>query len=129
MKITVQNGSAHGLSRREVESIVPLLPSSWSRFVAQITLYQGTTSALKVEFYQKEKTLGLFWPTPLDSISKSQGLEELLLALSVISERGNFPSRLASSARTRHLEKIAPILSQQLLRPNMRFNPDGFAAG
>ena len=94
MKVTVQNGAAHGLSRRDVESIVPLLPPVWSKSVAQITLYQGSIPAAEVKFYPKEKILGLFWPTPSDSISKSQGLNELLLALSVISEHGHLPTRL-----------------------------------
>jgi len=114
MKVVVQNGAAHGLSRRDVESIVTLLPSSWSRFVAQITLYQGTIPSVEIKFYPKKKILGMFWPTPPDSISKSQGLNELLLALSVISERANLPSRLASSVREKHLAEITPFLSRCL---------------
>jgi hypothetical protein len=109
MKVTIQNGSAHGLSRSEVEAMVPLFPQSWKRVVKQIVLYQGSGSALKAEFYPKEQLLGLFWPSPADAATKSDGVEELLLSLAVAEERGELPKRLSKALRERHLSAVAEI--------------------
>jgi hypothetical protein len=110
MKVTVQNGAAHGLSRREVEAIIPLLPTPWSNRVGQIVLYQGDTLTLRSSFYPKEKLLGLFWPVPVEAASKAQGLQELLLALSVIAELGELPGRLSPALRERHLAGMSELL-------------------
>jgi hypothetical protein len=75
MKVTVQNGAAHGLSRRDVEAVIPLLPASWSNRVDQLVLYQGESAAVKASFYPKKKLLGLFWAMPTESASKAEGLQ------------------------------------------------------
>jgi hypothetical protein len=116
MKITVQNGAAHGLSRRDVEAVIPLLPGSWSNLVEQIVLYQGDAATVKSSFYPKKKLLGLFWPVPVESASKAEGLQELLLALSVVEERGELPDRLSPAVRERHLGEISDLLQQCLAR-------------
>jgi hypothetical protein len=114
MKVTVQNGAAHGLCRRDVEAIIPLLPAPWSNRVEQVVLYQGDTPILKSSFHPKEKLLGLFWPVPVESASKAQGLEELLLALSVVGERGELPARLSPAVRERHLAEVSDLLRRCL---------------
>ena len=114
MKVTVQNGAAHGLSRRDVETIIPLVPASWSAAVHQIVLYQGDSPDLKSAFYPKNKLLGLFWPAPAESASKADGVQELLVALSVVAERGELPERLSPALRERHLGEVADVLHRCL---------------
>ena len=114
MKVTVQNGASHGLSRRDVEAMLLLLPASWSSGVRQIVLYQGDTCQLKSVFYPKEKLLRVFWPMPAESASKADGVRELLIALSVVTERGALPERLSPSLRQRHLDELVNVLRRCL---------------
>jgi hypothetical protein len=116
MKVTVQNGAAHGLSRRDVETIIPLVPASWSGGVRQIVLYQGDSSDLKAVFYPKKKLLGLFWPVPAESASKPDGVQELLVALSVVAERRELPERLSPALRERHVAEVADVLRRCLAK-------------
>jgi|GEM_PF-2360714 len=120
MKVTVQNGVAHGFSRRYLEAIIPLFPESWASQVQQIVLYQSSTPTLKVLFYPKERTLGVFWPMPVESISKTEGVQELLVALAVITERGELPKHLSIAVRERHLGELADLLQQCLTHPAMK---------
>lgn len=76
----------------------------------QIVLYQGDATFLKSIFYPKEKLLGLFWPVPQESASKAEGLQQLLLALSVVAERGEFPERLSPALEARHLDDVEGLL-------------------
>jgi len=110
MKVTVQNGAVHGLSRRDVEAIIPLFPKSWSASVQQIVLYQGQRPGLSTAYYSKKNLLGLFWPAEVTSVTKAEGLEELLVALSVVSERGELPTSLSKSIREWHAAGIAGLL-------------------
>ena len=106
MKVTVQNGAAHGLSRRDLEAIIPLFPASWARGVTQVALYQGSEAEVRTTFYPKAQLLGLFWPALDSRATKEQAVTELLLALSVIEERGELPAQLAASLRKRHLHAL-----------------------
>ena len=112
MKVTLQNGAVRGLTRRDVEAIIPLFPPSWSTSVSQIVLYQGQGPSVSAAFYAKSHTLGLFWPRGSATVSKVDGLEELLVALSVASERGELPATLSKSIRKRHSASVADMLVQ-----------------
>jgi len=114
MKVVVQNGATHGLSRREIESIVPLLPVSWSRCVKRIVLCQGQTANVEISFHPKEHVLGLYWPVPVDAASKVEGLRELLLALSLAAERGEVPARISAAVRAQHLASSEDLLKRCL---------------
>ena len=114
MKVVVQNGAAHGLSRRDVEAIVPLLPAAWSQHVKQVVLYQGQASVIETSFYPKAHVLGLFWPVPMEAASKAEGLRELLLAFSVSAERGELPARMPAALRERHLASLEDLLQRCL---------------
>ena len=114
MKVVVQNGAAHGLTRREVEAVIPLFPSGWSKSVEQITLYQGQSESVSAVFYPKKRALGLFWPADVASVSKAEGLRELLVSLSVASERGELPTRLSPSVRERHNAGIGELYEKCL---------------
>ncbi|MDO5654358.1 MAG: hypothetical protein Q4G39_09705 [Brachymonas sp.] len=112
MKATVQNGATHGLSRRDMEALLPLLPAALSQSVKQIVLYQGSDALLKTAFYPKEQIVGIFWPVPAESLSKVEGLKELLVALSVIAHHGELPKRLSPARRKQHEESTAELLEQ-----------------
>ena len=92
-----------------MEAIIPLFPASWSGRVEQIVLYQGDTPLLRASFYPKQRNLGLFWPVPLESASKAEGVQELLLALSVVTECGELPDRLSPVMRERHETELADL--------------------
>lgn len=109
MKVTVQNGATHGLSRRDVESIIPLFPRAWLVAVQQIVLYQGKGKDVSALYYPEKRLLGLFWPVDATNVSKAAGLEELLVALSVVADRGELPARLSKSIRKRHAGDVATI--------------------
>lgn len=134
MKVTVQNGATHGLSRKEAEAMLPLFPTDWSRLVKSIVLYQGTGAAMEANYYPKESILGLFWPaTNAASPSKTEAIEELLLALAVINERGELPVRLSSSQRSHVLEVISTVRDKCLamvvkMQPNPAVKRDASTA-
>jgi hypothetical protein len=94
--------------------MIPLLPASWSSRVQQIVLYQGDSPLLRTSFHPKQQILGLFWPVPVESASKPEGVQELLLALSVVAERGELPARLSPAARERHLGEVSDLLQRCL---------------
>lgn len=112
MKVTIQNGAEHGLTRLEVEAIVPLFPSAWSKSVQQIVLYQSLTGSLATTYHPKQRLLGLHWPRPKELASKENGIRELLLAISVAVELGELPSKLANAVRLRHLEAVEELRSR-----------------
>jgi len=114
VRVTIQNGAVHGLSRAELEAIVPLFPSSWARRVSHIVLYQSRGSEVTASFYPQKNALGLFWPAPRGSVSKAVGLQELLVALSIVDERDELPARVSTSLRERHVAGVADLLSRCL---------------
>ena len=110
MKVTVQNGASHGLSRNDVERLVLLFPPAWSSLVKAIVLYQGSEPSIVVSFYPKSGTIGLFWPPKsAPQPSKSEAVEELLVALAIVAERGALPARISPSLRSRSLNETADI--------------------
>ncbi|MTW10505.1 hypothetical protein GM658_07795 [Pseudoduganella eburnea] len=113
MKITIQNGATHPLSRREIESIVCLFPAAWSYAVDAIVLYQGG-SELTAKLYARERKIGLFWPLTPTYHTKADAIEVLLVALAIIAERGDLPKRIAPSIRSRALNQISNIYQKCL---------------
>ena len=110
MRVTVQNGANHGLSRKEAEAVVRLLPSSLRSVAKSLVLYRTGDPAIRVSFHPKEQIVGWHWPVELASTpSKSKAVEELLVALSVIAESDVLPGRIGSSVRSRHLEALSEL--------------------
>ena len=100
MKVVVQNGARHGLSRRQVEAMGAVLPPTWQRSIASLTLCQGRESEFCVKHYPKERKVGAFWPAeqhPQPSIERV--VEELLVSLEVIAKRGSLPAHLSKALR------------------------------
>jgi len=108
MKVTVQNGATHGLSRKEVEAMVRVFPAAWSHLVKSIVLYQGGAD-IDVSFHPKEQTVGLYWPSLSVDPSKAEAIEVLLVALAVVAERGELPARISPSLRSRLLEQVSEL--------------------
>lgn len=107
MKVIVQNGVSHALSRREVESMIPCFPAPWNTAIDSIVLYQGTQSDVTVTHHPKERILGLYWPrTPDPRLSKESAVEELLVALAAIVDLGYLPQSVSRSHRARYLDSI-----------------------
>jgi hypothetical protein len=111
IRVTVQNAANHGLNRAEVEVMLTHVPSSWGRHVKSVVLYEHQQPAFRCTYYEKEKILGLFWPSKnqIEQPAKADAVEEMLLSLSVIAERGSLPERLSSSLRNEHLSAIGAI--------------------
>ena len=99
MKLVVQNGCRHILSRKDVESALLMLPPGWGTRVQKVVLYQGQESRVYVTFYAKEGALGLFCPEEHAGLNKAAALEELFLAFACIKDRGDLPERISESAR------------------------------
>jgi hypothetical protein len=125
MKITVQNGTIHCLSRKDAEALLPMLPQSWHKQVSSIVLYGGNELA-KATFYPQTRTLGLFGPSNrTDLPAKTEAITELLIALSIVSERGELPTKPTKTLIKAHLLAIAPILEQCLRAVQQHIEPMG----
>lgn len=115
MKVTVQNGANHGLSRANVEAMLRHFPWTWSRTVDAIVLYQHQQPDLLCQYYEKERILGLFWPSAeREHPTKVEAVEEMLVALSAIAERGSLPTRLSASLRQQYLDDVASVRAKCL---------------
>src|SRR5688572_15425025 len=98
MRVTVQNGSLHGVTRGELEAMLPLFPSHWGEAVRSITLCQGTEQTVLVGYHAKEQVVAFHWPTPATSnLTKRDGLAELLVSLAVIAERRAVPRKMSKA--------------------------------
>jgi hypothetical protein len=111
MKVVVQNGVAHGLSRKEVEKIIPLFPVAWESAVDSIVLYQSPDEHLFTSYHPKERIIGLYWPRANESTpSKYSAIEELLVAMASISDTGQLPQNLSNARRMQYLDATSSIL-------------------
>lgn len=122
MKVVVQNGSAHGLSRVEIECVLGVVPRRGSDAVRQVVLYQGAGELVEAKFFAKEGVLGLYWPVA-GSVKKADAVRELLLALSVIAERGDLPESLSAAKREAHLASSDSQVVEALKCLNERKRP------
>jgi hypothetical protein len=114
MRVTVQNGNSHALSRAIVEKSLADVPTGWKHRVAEVLICAETSEEPIVSFHEKQRSLAVHGPT-------GQGvtacLEEMLAALSIISERGDLPSRIGSSLRARHVQFAKAVLVKAGLQP------------
>jgi hypothetical protein len=90
MKVVVQNGSNHGLSRSTVERMLTFFPSEWDKNVAQILLCGG--NKLEVSFHEKDRILSLAWPRDSPRPTAADAIRMLVAALDTLSERGMLPN-------------------------------------
>jgi hypothetical protein len=113
MKVVVQNGASHGLTRKQAESLVALLPPSLGEAVKSLTLYQAEGPALEFRHYPKEQSLGMFWPSsPHAQPLVAEAVRELLVALAIVAERGSLPPRVSTSLRAWAEQEVAELATR-----------------
>lgn len=87
MKLVIQNGCRHTLTRKEFEPMLALLAPSWSKRVNTIAFYSGVEPCLRTQYFEKEKVLGLFWSKELsDTNEKRLAIREIITSLECISK-------------------------------------------
>ncbi len=87
MKLVIQNGCRHTLTRKEFEPMIELFPPKWSKRVKTIAFYKGDEPAIRLQYFEKEKVLGIFWPKESQGKQeKLQAIQDILVSLECISE-------------------------------------------
>jgi hypothetical protein len=113
MKVIVQDGATHSLSRKQAEAIIGLLRASWITAIDSLTLYQGNEEAFHVKHYPKARAVGMFWPpSSHPQPTAAEATKELLVALAIATERGNLPLKISRSVRARTEREVAALLTQ-----------------
>lgn len=103
MKVVVQNGAEHPLSRKDVEAFVRNLPYRYRKLAGQLVLCKGELGAAMVIYHEKRGSLDLFCGR---DVPAAVALEELGVALVAISETGDVPDKITASRRI-ELVKLA----------------------
>lgn len=110
MKVTIQNGSNHGLSRAIVEKALIDIPRAWEQRVSEVVICATTSETPVVRFHRKERALSV--EGPCGTASPVDALTEMLIVLSLISERGDLPSHVTNTARAEHLGAANAVLTK-----------------
>ena len=105
MKVVVQNGCEHVLSRNDVENAIKNIPSKYFGSVSQITLCQSDNEDYYVRYYEKSKALSLFCARDTDA-SKVDVLNELLIALACIYDIDEYPLKITKNRRDYYLNEM-----------------------
>ena len=111
MKVVMQNGTGHTLNRREMDALVKMFPKSWSSTISKIALYHARESSLYTVYYPKQKTVGLFCPMDTPQ-TKQDAVNELLIAIVCIIDRGDLPRKMTKSRRQYYLDQAEDIISK-----------------
>lgn len=107
MKIVVQNDAKHPLTRRSVEELLPKLPSHWVNCVDSILICALTTITPTIHFYRKSRQLAVTGPVDLHQLDEV--ISELLLAFSIVAEKGYLPNRISASDRQNHSKELVSL--------------------
>ena len=100
MKIVVQNGCKHPITRTEMERVSNELPSVLVRDISSICLYKSCTGENYVTFHAKEKLISFFGGScALTLENKVSALEELVVSLVLLKSNGDIPSKVSKSKR------------------------------
>jgi hypothetical protein len=105
MKIIVQNGAKHLLTRNVIESLLPKMPTEWGEGVDSILICSSTSERPLIEYYPKMKQVAV-WGTNTEK-SLFLILRELFVSLSVLFERGDLPQKLNKSLYDYHLGVVS----------------------
>jgi len=67
--------------------MIELFPLKWSTYVRTIAFYKGDEPATRLQYFEKEKVLGVFWPKePQGEHEKLEVIGDILVSLECISE-------------------------------------------
>ena len=109
MKIVVQNGVEHILSRKDVESILRFVPKGLANKLNQIVLCQGEKDSLYATYHDKEGIVGFYCPMEHSNLTKGEALDSLMSTLLCINERGSLPQKLSVTAQQDYLANAQSI--------------------
>jgi len=104
MKVVVQNGAPHTLSRRQVEAMAALMPAAWREHVDQIAICSGPQ--LTVAFHSKVRAFSLICSR---EGSVAEAVDALIAGLAVSAETGSVPKRFDPSTfvgKSGHLTRV-----------------------
>lgn len=113
MKVVVQNGCDHVLSRKDVEAVMLKLPARLNRSVNTVGLSQGDENGIELSFHKKEMSLELFSPRNVESISKGEALALLVVGLLCVDDRGEWPERMSGSKMAAYMAEAKMLLGGQ----------------
>lgn len=109
MKIVVQNGSRHCLSRKDVEAVLGCLPESWGFSISRVILAKG--DELKTTFHAKERVLALYCPW------EPEGQRDRTAAIAIL------VTGLAQAARSEFPDELI-ALCQEAVAAGTRYDRD-----
>lgn len=98
MKVVVQNGSQHPITRKEMEAIIQVIPNSLKKRISSICLYHSESDEPDTTFFDKSKTLGFYGYANVSTLDrKIEALEELAFSLILLRDTGETPFKLSKS--------------------------------
>ena len=105
MRVVIQNGANHSMTRYVVQRAIQMMPKRSERFVSSITVLAEQTDAPIVMFHSKERSFAVSGPK--NHADLPVFLEEVLISLSVIFELGKLPDSVKSSILAEHKQKVS----------------------
>ena len=90
--------------------MVTHFPKAWEQAVESVVLYQHDKPDIQCQYNGKAKFLGIFWPgqgSPMPS--KSESVDEVLIAMAAIAERGELPAKMSRSMRDHFLLSVEEV--------------------
>lgn len=122
MKLKVQDGSS--LSGSQLQMLVARLPARFLRRIESIFVGACWDPLLKISYIQKHRSLALHVPSPpyAAPLPIETVVHELLIALAVIAERGDLPSKLSKPLRLRAIQEMDEFMA---LVPNLALKRTG----
>jgi len=105
MKVVVQNGANHALTRGVVEELVQHMPQTWKAALEQIVILASCGAKPTVAFHSKSKSLEICGPE--DRKLLPQFVSELLISCSIIAEDGDMPGKISPSLRRHHAAVVS----------------------
>ena len=101
MKVVIQNGSNHPLSRSDAESLFSGMSDSWSNIISNVTLYRSENEEIYSYYYNKSKVLGIFSP---ETSKKEDVINIIYIALGCLKCIGDIPKKIPASKRKDYME-------------------------
>lgn len=111
MKVTVQNGANHGLSRAEVEAMLRHFRGRGAALSTRLFCISTSSQTCFASTTRRRESWGCSGQA---RNAKVEAVEEMLVALSAIAERGSLPTRLGASLRQQYQDDVASVRAKCL---------------